>query len=181
MTKIVEKSLRKLYTAIDGDGYLVTLPYLNFFTSSLVSESDVRVLWKSFQRWDDEWVHDLHCFPGPSLAFIFTQIISVWSGNGTIEDKEFLAHIDERPSFFTLAIFRFIDENSDGIMSFSEFIHASMKFGLLSQNEILECLWMFLCVACLHTCHAKNNLRLVGGSLLQYFSPWERLHNRGGL
>lgn len=85
-----------------------------------LSENDVRVLWKSFQRWDDD-------------------------DNGTIEDKEFLAHIDERPSFFTLAIFRFIDENSDGIMSFSEFIHASMKFGLLSQNEILEfCFNIFL-------------------------------------
>ena len=62
------------------------------------------------------------------------------SDNGTIEDKEFLAHIDERPSFFTLEIFRFIDENSDGIMSFAEFIHASMKFGLLTQNGILECM-----------------------------------------
>jgi len=85
-----------------------------------LKEKDVRVLWKNFRRWDD-------------------------NGNGTIEDAEFLAHIDERPSFFTLEIFRFIDDNSDGIMSFEEFIHASMKFGLLTKNEILEfCFNIFL-------------------------------------
>ncbi|KAG7382295.1 Sphingosine kinase 2, partial [Phytophthora boehmeriae] len=58
--------------------------------------------------------------------------------SGTIDRTEFYASIDEKHSEFGDAIFALIDEDSSGVLDFSEYVEALGKFCLLSKEDMLK-------------------------------------------
>ncbi|KAG7378310.1 hypothetical protein PHYPSEUDO_010267 [Phytophthora pseudosyringae] len=88
-----------------------------------LTAKDLRVLYGKFSRYDKERVFLL---------------VHGRSKSGSIDRSEFYASIDEKHTELGDAIFALIDEDSSGVLDFSEYVEALGKFCLLSKEDMLK-------------------------------------------
>ncbi|KAL4145855.1 hypothetical protein PRNP1_011731 [Phytophthora ramorum] len=95
----------------------------HMITKLKLTSKDLSVLYGRFSRYDKE----------VSMAFAWNAFKS-----GTIDRGEFYSSIDEKHSEFGDAIFALIDEDSSGVLDFSEYVEALGKFCLLNKEDMLK-------------------------------------------
>ncbi|KAH7488909.1 Calcineurin subunit B [Phytophthora ramorum] len=101
----------------------------HMITKLKLTSKDLSVLYGRFSRYDKE----------VSMAFAWNALsYCAVLTSGTIDRGEFYSSIDEKHSEFGDAIFALIDEDSSGVLDFSEYVEALGKFCLLNKEDMLK-------------------------------------------